>query len=278
MTKRIFGHYLKTTIKRKLGKKGSCIFGCVNPTFRNESHSLSNFFGSNIISLDECDECNKSFGGTIDNDIANYFNPFIAIKYGNIKYQDHRIRIETDSFWEGSTRMIKNNLTIKRENLIIDKINKTIKVPIQRPKTSSIELIRAMSKYAVSLFPRDELAYISNTIRWIKNPDENQIPLDNHTFIWVVRNKKIKRDFALLFELDEPEVLVIFISAKGLFFQSTVPNGKFLEKKIIGPLFKSLNIQTRKEVLPFTLIRSPEIIKEGTYYLTLRKNDTRTLI
>jgi len=73
-----------------------------NTSFRNKSHSIPEFLGNHqLISLDECDLCNKYFSEKLENHLAEFTMPyrlFGAIKGKNqipvLKSKNKKSRIE----------------------------------------------------------------------------------------------------------------------------------------------------------------------------------------
>lgn len=136
-----------------MGRPRTCLFGCRKPRFGRESHSLPRFFGSKIVSLDECDICNEEFGRTIDNDLAEFLKPMLAMLTGRIVYKDNSARIQG---------RIPGDLdfVVDPSNGRLDGDGKRLIVSISRPEVRTAQICRAMAKYACSLWPRQHLAEI----------------------------------------------------------------------------------------------------------------------
>ena len=64
-------------------------------SFKRKAHTFPNFMGNKeLLSLDECDECNSFFGNTIERDAAEFFLPHRALfgiegKGGKKQFRTH---------------------------------------------------------------------------------------------------------------------------------------------------------------------------------------------
>lgn len=266
--RKIFFHSLKK--KRYFGKRESCIFGCETPTFRNKSHALPKLFNSNIINLDECDECNRIFGDSIDSLIGEYVRPWLPLTSYGATYKDSGIRIE-NTIEKGQI------ININPNDIRIDHIRKMLIFPIHRPEISSTELLRAFAKYAVSLMPRSEMENLKETIKWIKDPKKNTLNLENHTIISGRSYGRKNLSYALLFQLEDPKTLILFIVANGIFLQSTVPTKEVLRLPILKPIFTTLQNTKKLDVNTsasnFAIVKVPSVIPKSTNFLMLQPLD-----
>ena len=149
-------------------------------TFKQKAHAISESLGNKgLICYEECDECNKRFSQTLEQDISNYFRLPLIIK--GVKGK------------RGSPTMKGDNLSIAFNSVNLPKIeNDAIVLKAQNmPHTNdpqeitkfltqnflfssvrfkSQNIYKCFCKYALSLLDSRYLTYFKNTIDWINEP------------------------------------------------------------------------------------------------------------
>lgn len=144
--------------------------------FKNKSHAISESLGNKgLICLEECDECNKRFNETIEQDIAHMFAHRLLL-YGvagkngtpTIKGEGFSMKIDTSSRAALgrdtivlTLRDMPNTTNIKEMMDGIDKIHNLYLNYIPQ------NVYKCFCKYALSLVNSAELPYFKNTIDWI---------------------------------------------------------------------------------------------------------------
>lgn len=137
-------------------------------TFRNVAHSISEAFGNkNIITNDECDECNCLFDENIERDIINYlslFRPFFGIKGKSgtpiIKGCNFTLSNEDDKF----VIVFKGDVeTGEREGP-----PKLLKLETYE-KVSLQSIYKALCKFALSVIDYTQIEHFQDTIKWLKS-------------------------------------------------------------------------------------------------------------
>ncbi len=152
--------------------KRICRFcGKIEPktTFKKIAHAIPEFLGNhNLITYEECDECNKYFGDGIEQHFAKYTFPQRTIsqiigKNGIPKYEtnDNEIKIWIDKIVNVEVR---GNACYK-----IDKENKHITINTKTQEHIPREVYRCLVKMALSLIERSELENFKDAIHWLKN-------------------------------------------------------------------------------------------------------------
>ena len=137
-------------------------------TFKKKAHALSEGIGNKAIILnEECDSCNEQFGNTIEQDLQRHFELFIIIagnkgKNGYRKKKDETHYIQSNG---QSTNIVShNNKTQKKSNhkpLSTIELNSSYNI-------ATVNIYRALCKYALSVIPSAELSKFNKTIQWIK--------------------------------------------------------------------------------------------------------------
>lgn len=167
------GHSNTTEIGEKEKCKRICRF-CgqqqPNTTFINKSHSISEALGNkNIVTNDECDVCNKSFGQGIELDLI-YTLDFFRTYYGIQGKGGMKTFSSSDNF-EISRDNTSNLTSIKifDENIDMDDKN-SIKIQLKHPQKINLQNVyRALSKYALGVIKNSYLQHFEETIKWINS-------------------------------------------------------------------------------------------------------------
>ena len=144
--------------------------------FKNKSHAISESLGNKgLVCLEECDECNKRFNETIEQDISHMFTHRLLL-YGvsgkngipSIKGEGISMKIDTSSRATLGRDTIVLNLKEMPDstdiNEILDGIDK-----IHNVYQSYVpqNVYKCFCKYALSLIDSSELPYFKNTVNWI---------------------------------------------------------------------------------------------------------------
>lgn len=166
------GHNNTTEIGEKEKGKRICRFcGEKQPTttFENKSHSISEALGNkNIVTNDECDNCNKSFGEGIELDLI-YMLDFFRTYYG-VHGKGGLKKFSSSNNFEISRDNSSNVTSIKihDDNLEIDDKN-NIKIQLKHPQKINLQnTYRALVKYALSVLDNSYMQYFKETVKWIK--------------------------------------------------------------------------------------------------------------
>lgn len=163
--------------KRELRKCRYC--GCSmsdNATFKTDAHTISNCLGNlAYFTNDECDECNKKFGATIEQEFLRYMSLSRAISGQFEKFRAYKA--QTSSF-ELGVNPDNNKLEIN--------ITDYSKAYIKKGKSEIVldggyidfsDVYRAMVKFVIGMLPDAEIIHFKETISWINK--KNAIVLPN---------------------------------------------------------------------------------------------------
>lgn len=148
-------------------------------SFKNKSHAISEALGNKgLVCLEECDECNKRFNETIEQDLVHMMAPHLLLH--GIPGKNGIPVIKGDGFTmklDTSTRATLGRDTIKYifrdmpnskdPQKILAGINKDYE-PFLQYKPQNI--YKCLCKYALSLMDSSELKYFPKTIAWVNEP------------------------------------------------------------------------------------------------------------
>lgn len=146
-----------------------CGKGNKETTFKNKAHAISEALGNRkAIILDECDNCNKHFGETIENDIIAYFS-FLRTIYG-VKGKGGLKKLKGHNF--------KALLEGRTAKLILDDKSKNSNwLKLAKPIVYE-NVYRSICKYFLSIVDKKQLKYFKKTTQWVMGRDsENQLPV-----------------------------------------------------------------------------------------------------
>ncbi len=167
--------------KLVLGTKPSkCRFCDGEPptrTFKKEAHTVSEFLGNKyIVSLYECDVCNKRFS-TFEDDLAKMTLPFRTM--GGVMGKKNHVPTLISATGEvvGKSRVEFNNGTLHMSHIAgddsfaVDDLKKTITFSYVVQSHRPLGAFKALCKSAFSLIPDEELVYFNELKKWLLEED-----------------------------------------------------------------------------------------------------------
>jgi|GEM_PF-716296 len=167
-----------------LGRKGVCRYcGSTDASrFRNVSHTFPEALGNKwVVSLDECDNCNKLFS-VYDDALSNSVSPFLTL--GGVKGKQNKIRqtgrssglsvISRQASSEPSRISIVLRGVDAREHVFRDRATGNIRMiyPVASVPFKPRHAYKALVKMAIALLPEDELDNYKKIRAWILDPNE----------------------------------------------------------------------------------------------------------
>ena len=149
-------------------------------SFSQKAHAISESLGNKgLICLEECDECNKHFNETIEQDICNMLHFQLMLKgvkgkKGNPTILGDGISMKNDT----SSRSSKGRDTIVinvKELPDSNDLQKTIssfskKYSFVLEKYTPQNIYKCLCKYVLSLIDSRYLSFFKDTIKWINEP------------------------------------------------------------------------------------------------------------
>jgi hypothetical protein len=150
-------------------------------TFESKAHAISEALGNKTIVLfEECDECNKRFSETIENDIIQYLSIFRTIF--NVKGKNKGKGKGSSKTFKGKNFSLKNDGTVKllfqslSDRPIENDENYNVKLETEQPIIAQ-NIYKALCKYYLSIIDKKYLSHFENTIDWINGKIEiEQLP------------------------------------------------------------------------------------------------------
>ena len=148
-------------------------------TFKHKSHAISEALGNKgLICLEECDDCNKRFNESLEQDIIKMMTPNllmhgVAGKKGipQLKGDGFSVRIDTGSratlgrdTLVYTLRDMPNSRDIKK---VLAGINKDYKTYLRYVPEN---VYKCLCKFVLSLIDSSELKHFKDTIAWINEP------------------------------------------------------------------------------------------------------------
>ena len=159
-------------------------------TFKKKAHAIPESLGNKtLFSHYECDDCNAFFGQTIETDFGGWSKPMRTMCRIRGKSGVPSIRLSQD----GSARIDvqDGNFDIRDyENdpkIYMDTAANKATFNLKRDSYIPIAVLKAFTKFGLTLMPAEAMNKFEPTRQWIKNPDHSanfvsEIPLF-HTFI-----------------------------------------------------------------------------------------------
>lgn len=149
-------------------------------TFKQKAHAISESLGNKgLICLEECDDCNRHFNETIEQDIGKLLRFQLILngikgKNGNptLKGDGASIKNDTSScVFKG-----KNTLLLEIQDSIDFNVCQDIKqflsqnFSFSREKYTPQNIYKCFCKYVISLIDSCHLPFFRDTIKWINEP------------------------------------------------------------------------------------------------------------
>lgn len=178
---RIVDFHLKPGDKqRRIGRASSvrqcryCGLDERGTTFnQTTAHAIPELVGNRIlISMDECDQCNKHFGETIEDDLGKYLLPLRVAsslkgksgfpstkdRLSDIRSQDSRVQITPNA----------------EDALEIDRVNQIITIRATRQPYTPLGVFKCLVKMGLAILPDDELMHCSSAAAALREPIDSQ--------------------------------------------------------------------------------------------------------
>jgi len=146
--------------------------------FKKIGHTISEALGNkNIITNDECDQCNWKFGTQIEQDLINLFSPLNTIF--SIKGKNgvpHTKGINFEIAKEGNNFHMKYYLSEEEKMPEFDGSHFDIYNKLAS-KVTFQNCYKALVKYAIGVLPSEFLNSMGKTIEWLNKEDLDEIAL-----------------------------------------------------------------------------------------------------
>ncbi|MDE0270792.1 MAG: HNH endonuclease [Gammaproteobacteria bacterium] len=144
--------------------------------FRHDAHAIPQLLGNRtLFTREECDECNRFFGSTIENDLGNWTKPMRAFsrikgKKGvpTLKNEKEGWRIKSDGTGLRMTECESN------PKFKVDIEKRQFSLQLKRDPYTPVAVLKALVRVGLILLPNDELANFAETLEWVRNRDHTQ--------------------------------------------------------------------------------------------------------
>lgn len=149
------------------------------------AHSVPEFMGNKkLISFYECDECNKYFANTCEQNLGNYLTVYRSLlgsrgKKGIVKYKKHNKKIFTDKE-EGARVIICKQGS---ENMDINEEKKEIYVSNESEPYIPSEVYKCFIKMFLSLIIEEDLVGLERYLLYISRLNDNNLILQSGAII-----------------------------------------------------------------------------------------------
>lgn len=148
-------------------------------SFKHKAHAISEALGNKgLVCLEECDECNKRFNESIEQDLVQMMAPHLLLhgisgKNGipTIKGDGITMRLDTSTRstlgQDTVSFTLRDMLNSRDPQKILNSINKDYDIFLRYTPQN---IYKCLCKYALSLMDSSELKYFQDTIAWINEP------------------------------------------------------------------------------------------------------------
>ncbi|MCK5581876.1 MAG: hypothetical protein KAJ18_11455 [Candidatus Omnitrophica bacterium] len=139
--------------------------------FRKKAHAVPEFLGNkSLISMNECDICNKFFADEYEDHLAKWFGPMRSLcqmrgKKGAPKYKSDEFTSARGD--KGMELFVNSDSSILKEIKESGSGSFKIPVPMYTQPFIPVRAAKAFIKSAISILPQELLSECENTIQWL---------------------------------------------------------------------------------------------------------------
>lgn len=154
-------------------------------TFGKVAHAIPESLGNkSIFSHYECDACNESFGGGIENDLGNWSKPMRTMMRIRGKSGVPSLKKDGPAGWRIDNKAGVFHISAHEENppFQVDEANKQIKFTLIRDPYRPVGVLKALLKSALTLMPESEFPNFGEALDWVRDTDLSK-PLVKGMFV-----------------------------------------------------------------------------------------------
>jgi hypothetical protein len=143
-------------------------------TYRMEAHAIPESLGNKSLSTEyECDACNASFGGGIENDFGNWSKPTRTFARIRGKSGVPTLKKGSSGGWRIEYGAAGFQISEYEDDPIceVDQNSKLITFRLKRDPYTPVAVLKAFVKMGLSLIPAAELHNFQSALSWIKQSD-----------------------------------------------------------------------------------------------------------
>jgi hypothetical protein len=229
VSKRFIKDRVKDFLKDSTPKKCRfCGKSFPDVTFNTEAHSIPEFLGNkSLISLFECDSCNKDYFSSFENEFANFMLPHNAMagtKSKGNKISKYKQKGQSQIIY--STENI--SLTNVPDSLIKESDNYSLEINVKIPSFIPEYVYRCLVKIGLSIIPEEKLNGYKRTIKWLMNRESKSNLNPFMLFSLYPFNFQTNEIVCAILERKDNSIKdvphsVFFLSCNNFSFQTCIP-------------------------------------------------------
>ncbi|AZE85546.1 hypothetical protein C4J98_4161 [Pseudomonas orientalis] len=152
-----------------------CGLGPDKTTFDLVPHAVPEFMGNTkLIATDECDACNNKFGGTIENDLANYLGIDRILTGMKGKKGLPKEKFKGGSIQKGKYTNLTEICSMPgSESIVHDRDQKTFTFKTVRAPYVPAGVFKCLTKIALSIMPDEYLDEFSESRKWVERAHDS---------------------------------------------------------------------------------------------------------
>jgi hypothetical protein len=142
-------------------------------SFQKEAHALPEALGNkSLFSEYECDECNGTFGRTIENDFGNWSKPMRTLMRINGKKGVPTIRKGPKDGWRIEYKNSQLEIKAYESDPIyeVDEKNRQITFTLRRDAYTPIAVLKTFWKIALTVMSEQDVAEYAHALAWLQVP------------------------------------------------------------------------------------------------------------
>lgn len=148
-------------------------------SFAMEGHAISAHWGSNLITLDECDRCNQTFG-RCESTFGQFSAPIRAYMR-TVHTRTGRKNVPASDFAIGSDG-VKRFVNLDEHGVKWVEPDYTA----VKSKKGKIQVAKSLVKYGLAIMPGEMLRKFEPTIAWIRDENHDNVPGEINDWITLV--------------------------------------------------------------------------------------------
>tara|TARA_R110002110_G_scaffold98919_4_gene253023 strand:- start:5784 stop:6746 length:963 start_codon:yes stop_codon:yes gene_type:complete len=143
-------------------------------SFRLDAHAIPEALGNkSLFTAYECDDCNQTFGGGIENDLGNWSKPMRTM--ARIKGKSGVPTIKKGSSGGWRVEYGETGFEIKHYEddpiVELDEEAKKLTITLRRDPYTPVAVLKAFVKIGLSLIPESEVPNFGTALSWIRTED-----------------------------------------------------------------------------------------------------------
>lgn len=143
--------------------------------FEKHPHVIPYLLGNHfLLHYEECDDCNKHFGETLESELDKYFKPYRTLnRLKNRKGNLINTNFNKNRSFKFDENQNKFMIQLQEDEFNLNYDSNKVTIDFKQEKYTPVQVYKAFMKIFFGLLPRDHLHKFEHLRKWIINKDQN---------------------------------------------------------------------------------------------------------